>query len=341
MQERESSRRLPATVRALASSQDDVVTRAQLAGVGFTHYGVGSRTAQGIWQDLGPRVVVLHSGPVTPGQARWTGVLHAEADAVLALATAAEAGGLRGFEDPEIHVAVEHGREVGDLVDPRVTVRVHQTRHVSDDVVPLRQPARQSVARATVELASLAATEHRARALIAAAVQQRLVRPEHLFSFVRTRPTLPRRRLIRETIDDVAGGAHSLPELDYSRALRRAGLPQPTRQRRVRRPNGVWYLDNDFEEWAVTVEINGIQHRELLASEADDVRRTALQVAGRIAVDISSYAVRHRPALAVLRTAEALMAHGFRPSPQTGVILAEYARLEGYEPMALDLRRPA
>jgi len=30
-----------------------------------------------------------------------------------------------------------------------------------------------------------------------------------------------------EVIGDVAGGAQSLPELDYSRALRRAGSPSP------------------------------------------------------------------------------------------------------------------
>lgn len=248
----------------------------------------------------------------------------------LALATAAEVGGLRGFEERDVHVAVEHGREVSDLVDPLVTVRVHQTRHVTSEIVPLRQPARQSVARATVELAALTASDNRSRALIAASVQQRLVRPDHLLAFIRTRPTLPKRRLIRETVGDAVGGAHSLPELEYSRAPRRAGLPQPTRQRKVRRANGVWYLDNDFEEWAVTVEINGMQHYELLASEADDLRRTVLQVAGRIVVDVSSHAVPHRPALAVLRTAEALLAHGYRPSARTAGILAEYARREDW-----------
>ena len=85
---------------ALAGSQDEVVTRAQLAEVGFTHDAVGSRTAQGIWQGLGPRVVVLHSGPLTPAQAWWSGFLHAEPDAVLALATAAEAGGSAGSRSP-------------------------------------------------------------------------------------------------------------------------------------------------------------------------------------------------------------------------------------------------
>ena len=84
--------------------------------------------------------------------------------------------------------------------------------------------------------------------------------------------------LIRETISDVAGGAHSLARAHYARALRRAGLPEPTRQRKVRRPNGVWYLDNDFDDWLVTVEVNGMQHHDLLASEADDFRRGVLAI---------------------------------------------------------------
>jgi hypothetical protein len=287
-------------------------------------------------------VVVLHSGQLTRPQQRWVGVLHAGPGAVLTLATAAEAGGLVGFEADEVHVAVQHGRELDDLVDSAVTVRVHQTRHVTSDVAPLRQPARQKLARAVVELASSASTENRTRALIAAAVQQRLVRPDHLREFIASRPTLPKRRLIRETVGDVAGGAQSLPELDYSRALRRVGLPQPVRQRKVRRQNGVWYLDNDFDEWSVTVEVNGSQHYGLLASEADGVRRTVLQLHGRIVVDVSSYVVRHRVGLAMLATAGALMAHGYRPSARTRARLEEYARSEGWAQLTdLDLRHPA
>jgi hypothetical protein len=105
MSEKESSRRLPAVVRQLAAQQDLVVTRTQLAQRGIGHLMVASRTAQGIWRDLGPRVVVLHSGQLTRPQQRWVGVLHAGPGAVLALATAAEAGGLVGFEADEVHVA--------------------------------------------------------------------------------------------------------------------------------------------------------------------------------------------------------------------------------------------
>jgi hypothetical protein len=227
-------------------------------------------------------------------------------------------------------VAVPHGREVGHLDHPMVSIRLHQTRHASSELAPGRTPARHNLPRAVVEMASAAHADNRTRAVIAAAVQQRLVRPADLSRVVEARPTLPKRLLIRETIADVAGGAHSLPELDYARALRRARLPAPTRQRKVCRPNGVWYLDNDFDDWLVTVEVNGMQHHDLLASEADDVRRGGLQRRGRLVVDISSYTVRRRERVAVLRTAEALMSRGWVPSPSVRTRLLRYSREENW-----------
>ena len=330
MQELDSSRRLPATLRPLARAQDLVVARQQLAHMGLGHEAVRSRTAHGVWRSLGPHVVLLHSGEPTRRQRLWAGVLHAGPGAVLAQASAAEAGGLRGYLETAVHVAVAHGREVSDVDHPLVTVRVHQTRHAADDIVPGRQLARHSLARAVIEMASAAASDNRTRAVIAAAVQQRLLRVEEMSTYVDARRTIPKRRLIRETIADVAGGAQSLPELDYARALRRAGLPEPTRQRKVCRPNGVWYLDNDFDDWLVTVEVNGMQHHDLLASEADDVRRGGLQRRGRIVVDVSSYSVRHRERVAVLRTAEALMSRGWVPSPCVRTRLHRYAREENW-----------
>lgn len=308
-----------------------------------------------MWRVLGPRVVVLHTGSLTTQARWWVGVLHAdltedgaetsappagpapasEPDEVATSAcvaaltgpTATEAGGLTGFETPVVHVVVAHGREVGDLVHPLVTVRVHQTRHLEiGEVHPVLTPARIRLPRAVMESASAVAVgrPRRARAIIAAAVQQRLVRPPDLHAFGTVRRTLPGRRLLLETIADAAGGSHSLPEIDFLRGLSRAGLPTPTRQRRVRRADGTWYLDIDFDEYEVTVEINGLQHYELLLSESDDLRRAVLQIGGRIVVDVSCYAVRHLIHQCMLVTAEALLVRGYDPPAATRVTLAAY-----------------
>ncbi|HEX7186638.1 MAG TPA: hypothetical protein VF423_00300 [Actinomycetes bacterium] len=337
--------RAPDALRTTAGGQSDVLSRAQLLRLGVDRHMVDRRERSGAWRSIGPRVVVLHRGTLTTEQRWWVGVLHADLDAddgrhrsALTGPSAAEAGGLAGFETPIVHVAVEHGREISDLAHPLVTVDVHQTRHLeADQVHPLLQPPRLRLPRAVVESASAVAIDRprRARALIAAAVQQRLVRPGDLRAFTVGRRTIPGRRLLLETIADAAGGAHSLPELDFLRGLRRAGLPEPTRQMTLRRANGTWYLDNDFDEFRVTVEVNGLQHYELLQSESDDLRRAVMQVIGRIVVDVSSYAVRHQIEQCMLVTAEALIAHGYQAPKATRRTLAAYRALLGWDEWTL------
>lgn len=69
--------------------------------------------------------------------------------------------------------------------------------------------------------------------LLAAGVQQRLVRVGQLERVVTQNKRLRRRRLIASTLDDIAGGAQALSELDFTRLVVRAyRLPEPDRQRR-------------------------------------------------------------------------------------------------------------
>jgi len=337
----------PPDLDRLARSQLEVVSRAQLAALGVDRHMIARREANRVWRPLGPRAVVLHRGVLTREQRWWVGVLHGDLREVTGIErppelpvvaltglSAAEAGGLAGFETRVVHVAVKHGREVEDLNDAAVRVTVHQTRHLDrSEVHPTLRPARLRLPRAVVESASQVAIERpgRARALIAAAVQQRLVRPRDLRAFATMRRTLPGRRLVLETIDDAAGGAHSLPELELLRGLRAAGLPEPARQRKLQHADGTWYLDNDFTAYLVTVEVNGIQHYEQLLREADDFQRAVLQISGRIVVDLSSYAVRHQQEQSMLLIAETLMSHGWQPSPRAVRVLTAYRNRLGWD----------
>jgi hypothetical protein len=342
---------IPPGLERLARRQVDVVSRAQLAALGVDRHMVSRREASRVWRPVGPRAVVLHRGVLTREQRWWVGVLHGDLREftgsnrppelpVVALAgpSAAEAGGLAGFETRAVHIAVQHGREVEDLDDPAVRVTVHQTRHLErSEVHPTLRPTRLRLPRAVVESASQVAVARpaRARAVIAAAVQQRLVRPQDLRAFATGRRTLPGRRLVLETINDAAGGAHSLPELEFLRGLRAAGLPEPSRQQRLQHADGTWYLDNDFTEYLVTVEVNGLQHYEQLLREADDFQRAVLQISGRIVVDLSSYAVRHQREQSMVLIAETLMAHGWRPSTRAVRVLTLYRNRLGWDLDAL------
>jgi hypothetical protein len=311
----------------LARLQDHVVSRSQLAGIGADYQVVDRRTRAGTWQLFGPRVVVLHNGRLTREQRWWAAYLHGSLDdvgrpvrAALCGLTAIEAGGLVGFEAPVLHVVVEHGRQVTDLESRQLTVRVHETRlFETTEVHPTRQPPRLRLPRSIVQCASDAAIRQpdRARSIIAAAVQQRLVRPEAMRRYAVARRTLPGRRLLLETISDAQGGAHSLPELEFLRGVRSTGLPEPRRQRALQRANGTWYLDNDFGDYLVTIEVNGLQHYEQIATESDEFRRAVLEIGGRLVVGVSSYAVRHQIARCMIITAEALISRGYRPPRET------------------------
>ncbi|MDP9398247.1 MAG: hypothetical protein M3P96_10705 [Actinomycetota bacterium] len=207
---------------------------------------MAARIRSGRWQAVGCRVVVLHTGRLTRRQQMWVGVLHAGPGSCLGGSTAAEADGFEGFPSLPVHVVVRRGRRVPPLEHPQVRLVVHESRRLQPgDVHPARSPARTRLPRPIVDAAAWAGADDAARAILAAAVQQRLVRVAELKAVLAGGGALRRRRLLLETLDDVEGGSHSLPELQWLDLLRRRNLPLPTCQRKVRRPNGTYYLDAD------------------------------------------------------------------------------------------------
>jgi len=310
----------------LAAAQDQVVSRAQLADAVAGHRLISARVRAGRWQVLGPYVVVLHPGELTRAQQMWCAVLHGGAGAVLTRTSALEAAGLNGFTDDHVSVCIGHGRHRDDLVTDRVVVRVHESRNLpAEHILPDASPPRMRQDRAAVDAASAAVSDRACRTILAMCVQQRLASAALLRPMVLERSNLPRRALILETLDDVEGGSESLPELDYLRGLRDTGLPVPSRQRLVRRPDGRYVLDAEFDEWLVTVEINGAHHMDVRQKEWDDIRRTRLAIGGRLVVDIGSWTVRHDRDLAVLLTADALLSRGWQPDSGLRARLEEMA----------------
>lgn len=212
-----------------------------------------------------------------------------------------------------VHVVVSRGADVSDLDHPLVRVVVHESRRFDPDrdVHPLRRPPRTRLPRSVLDHARSAVTEDEARAVVAAAVQQRLTTPARLRDEMSTRPRAKRSVLLREVLDDVEGGAQSLPELEWSRLLRRWGLPAPDRQVKVRRPDGTYYLDCFWERYGVAVEIDGIQHIDLVHREADDLRRLSLSTGGILVLPVSSYLVRHHGDMVARLVGQVLAGRGW------------------------------
>ena len=295
------------TLESLLTEQLGVLSRAQ-ALEHLTESALDWKVTSGRWQVPTPGVVVTHSGPVIATQQMWVDLLSCGRGAVLGGLTAAALDGLTGNVPPRPQLIVPHGRQVTDRDD----LEVHSSTLLAGDVHPIRMPPRTRLPRSIVDAASWADTDNDARAILAGAVQQRLVRVRDLQSINDRVPNRRRRRLIRVTLLDIDGGSHSLPEVEFLRLCRRYGLPTPTRQvvRTDARGRRRW-LDVFWDDYGLVVEIDGMFHMSPQSWWADMWRGNDHTVAREGLLRYPGFAIREEPARVAEQLAAALTARGW------------------------------
>lgn len=289
------------------SRQGNVVARWQLTPGELAHarYELGARR----WQRVG-RCYVAQNGPLTEAQRQWVAVLNAGPTGALAGRTAAEGGGLRGWSDGLIHVLVQRGASTPPKIEG---VKVHWTRG-EIAAHPIALPPRVRIAPALLQASSWARSDRGAMAVLAAGVQQRLVRVTDLEAAVSDATDLRRRRLVTLTLDDIAGGAQALSEIDAAHRCRAAGLPEPSRQSvRLDRQGRRRYLDLDWDRWRLSAEIDGRQHMEVRQWCDDLLRQNELVIARSDILRFPSLIVRTSSRVFEDQIERALLARGWRP----------------------------
>jgi hypothetical protein len=163
-----------------------------------------------------------------------------------------------------------------------------------------------------VDAASWASTDAEARTILSAGIQQRLVRATDMLQIVEAVPNLRRRRVIKLTLRDVAGGAHSLPEIDFSELCRTFGLPDPSRQvPRFDSSGRRRWLDVFWDEFDLVVEIDGLFHMEASQWWSDMWRGNEHAVRLEGVLRYPSFAIREEPERVASQVAEALRARGW------------------------------
>jgi len=275
------------------------------------------RLASGRWRLVGTRVLVMQSGPLTDQQRLWASVLAAGKGAALAGLTAASLDGLAGFEDRRTYLLIPSSRH---LRRPPPGAVVHRSRLLGPaDVHPTRLPPRTRLGRSLVDAAAWAATDRLARAILAAGVQQRLIRASDLIRVVEHCPCVRRRALMRATLADVAGGAEALSELDFCDLVRRFGLPEPDRQFERLDGQGRRWLDAVWEWARLVAEIDGRWHTDARAWWADMQRDNELTIDGYRVLRFPAFVVRDNPRVVAMQIARALHEAGGagprRPGP--------------------------
>jgi hypothetical protein len=243
------------------------------------------------WQRPARGVVVTHNGPLTEDERLWVALLGAPAGSALAGLTAARLDRFEGFEPGTIDVLVPCGSRKPVPMDGVTFRRSRSLR--DDDIHPARAPRRTRIARSLVDASAWAKSDRLARVLVLAGVQQGRTRPADLQAVVDRSERLQHGTLIRESIQDAEGGIQSLPELAFAQLIRRHGLPEPTRQRALRRPDGKFYLDAAWDDYETACEIQGIPHLKVGRWEADMSRSNEIMIAGPRLLAFSSYAIRH------------------------------------------------
>jgi very-short-patch-repair endonuclease len=238
-------------------------------------------------------VVVTHSGPLTADERLLVNLASCGREAILAGLSAAVLDGLTGFTSRATHVLLPPGMKRA----PRPGLVIHRSVNLGGlDVHPTRMPRRTRIARSVLDAAAWAATDDGAVAIVAASVQQGLVRGSDLTVMLSRLRTQPRRALILDVIDATNGGSLSEYEIAFLDLCRWAGLPIPDRQVRRQDSRGrLRYTDAEYDEYDLVVEIDGAQHMEFLVWCDDLDRENDLVIEdGRTVIRFAGLAVKRR-----------------------------------------------
>lgn len=270
----------PAT--ALLRDQEGVIARRQALRLGLTDPDLARLVRRKDLVRVHPGVYVDHTGRLSWSQRAWAAVLFSW-PAALCSESALVAHGVRtatrelertvrrdGSSGPLIHVAVDVHRRVTEPPG----VRVHRVTDLSTRVQPNVRPFRLRLEHALVQVASDAPDDAAAIATLADACQERRTTPGRLLDALATHPNLPRRRFLREVLEDVATGAYSVLEHRYlTRVERPHGLPTSRRQRLVQVGRTAAYRDVEYLELGAVVELDGRLGHELPTDRWADLTR--------------------------------------------------------------------
>lgn len=257
-----------ARARRIGTDQEQICDLRQLYDAGVPRWLVRRELRVGRWQRTGRQTVALHNGPLTPAARRWVAVLESGPRAALSGVTGLQYDGIMALTDEAIHLLLAKG-----TIKRRLTGVVrHESRRWRQEDLVTTGLRRTTPAVSAVMAALWASTEKQATYFLVLPVQQGLCTAAHLAEVLERVRRHRFRTALWLAVADIADGARSLDEIDVGRALVRRGLPRPTRQAKRRRPDGTVYLDLVWDDWGLSMEIDGAQHDLPWIRLADTVR---------------------------------------------------------------------
>lgn len=266
-------------VAELLSRQRGVISRRQVLECDGSDNDIERLVNRREWVRVHPGVFIDHTGSLAWDQRAWAGVL-LHWPAALAGRSALRVHHLRQpapADDEPIEVAIDQCRHVGAI--PGITVQ--RLIRFSEVAQMHLGPPRVRLEHAVLTFASRSSTEDAAVATVADACQAGRTTARRLVDTLSIMPRLPRRRLLRIVLDDVAAGAYSALERRYLTTVERPhGLPVATRQRRVSRGRSIAYRDVEYVGLRTVVELDGRLGHESAGDRWGDLARDSDSLVG-------------------------------------------------------------
>lgn len=290
---RETSARLLSAALEAAADRDGVLSRAELRALGVGRDRVAAHVRAGRWRMHGRHTVALHTGTLSPLACAWRGVHESTGDARVDGVTSLQAAGVSGLSDTTVHISLHHLCQVRSIDG----VHQHKISRRVDGEAALPGLPRTPPALAALRAAQWAVSDRQAALFLLLPVQQRVVTAGQLRAMRALYLGRRRRAVIAQLIEDIADGAHSLGELDLVPALRRRGLPPPTRQALRLVDGRARYLDACWEDIGLALEIDGAAHSAGLEVTFDHLRQNAITLGGELVLRMNLIGLRlHREA---------------------------------------------
>lgn len=239
---------------SLLARQCGLVTRRQLLDAGVTRKRIEAQLAAWRWQCVHPGVVATFTGPLPREAVLWAALLYAGDGAVLSHHTAAERHGLTDDVDSTVHVTVPVERRVRS----RPGVRIHYAHRLPRTRIDWRVPAMVNVNDTVLDLVDVSPRPQEAIDWVTRACQRRRTNPQRLRAALALRKKIRWRAMVEGALTDVAEGAETPLELTYLRKVERAhGLPTGVRQRHRRTNGRSQWIDIEYADFTLRVELDG------------------------------------------------------------------------------------
>jgi very-short-patch-repair endonuclease len=284
-----------------------VLSRPQLYALGITRWEVSGQVRARRWRLIGDQSVLLDNSGLGPVGEQWAAVFQGGPRACLDGGSALVAAGLVRYEMERVRVSVPRGARIRR--NRRFNIR--QTRRwAADDIVRVGIP-RTRPATAAVRAALWARSDREATYVLTVTVQQGLASVESIGAELLRVRRDRRRLLLHAVVNELLSGARSLGELDVVRELRRRGLPPPARQ--VLRTDGRnrYFLDLNWPEFGLVVEIDGVHHTWAENVVGDALRQNAVAIQGATFLRLPLLGLRLRPDDFFAQIEQALRAAGW------------------------------